>query len=46
MKFAPNHWLERDAIASGDYEVKPDCRQHARVWLRGDYIEAINKTRA
>ena len=35
-----------DAIASGDYEVKPAYRQHARLWLRRDYIEAIKKTRA
>jgi hypothetical protein len=38
--------IERDAIASGDYEVKPAYRQHARLWLRQDYIEAIKKTRA
>jgi hypothetical protein len=38
--------IEKDAIASGDYEVRPAYRQYARLWLRGDYIEAINKTRA
>ncbi len=38
--------IERDAIASGDYEVKPAYRQHARLWLQRDYIEAIKKTRA
>ena len=38
--------IERDAIASGDYEVRPAYRQYARLWLRGDYIEAIKKTRA
>ena len=37
--------IERDAIAAGDYEVKPAYRQYARLWLRGDYIEAIKKTR-
>lgn len=38
--------IERDAMASGDYEVRPAYRQYARLWLRGDYIEAIKKTRA
>ncbi len=38
--------IEKDAIASGDYAVKPAYRQYARLWLRGDYIEAIKKTRA
>ncbi len=38
--------IERDAIASGDYQVKPPYRQYARLWLRQDYIEAIKKTRA
>jgi transposase-like protein len=38
--------IERDAIASGGYEVRPAYRQHARLWLRQDYIEAIKKTRA
>ena len=28
--------IERDAIASGDYEVKPAYRQYARLWLRRD----------
>ena len=37
--------IERKAIASGDYEVKPAYRQYARLWLRGDYIEAIKKSR-
>jgi hypothetical protein len=38
--------IERHAIASGDYEVKLAYRQHARLWLRRDYIEAVKKTRA
>ncbi len=38
--------IERDAIASGDYEVRTAYRQYARLWLRGDYIEAIKKSRA
>jgi len=38
--------IERDAIASGDYEVKPAYRRYARLWLRRDYIEAIKKARA
>jgi len=38
--------IERDAIASGDYEAKPAYRKYARLWLRRDYIEAIKKTRA
>ena len=38
--------LKRDAIASGDYEVRPAYRQHARLWLRQDYLDAIQKTRA
>ncbi|MCP4116913.1 MAG: IS1 family transposase [Desulfobacteraceae bacterium] len=38
--------IEMDAIASGDYEKKQAYRQYARLWLRGDYIEAIKKTRA
>jgi transposase-like protein len=38
--------IESDAIASGDYEVKPAYRKYARLWLRGDYIEAIKKARA
>ena len=38
--------IERDAIASGDYEVKPAYRRYARPWLRRDYIEAIKKARA
>jgi transposase-like protein len=37
--------IERDAIASGDYEVKPAYRQYARLWLRRDYIDAIKKAR-
>jgi hypothetical protein len=37
--------IEKDAIASGDYDVKPAYRKHARLWLRRDYIEAIKKTR-
>jgi transposase-like protein len=37
--------IERDAIASGDYEVRPAYRQYARLWLRQDYIEAIKKSR-
>jgi hypothetical protein len=35
--------IERDAIASGDYEVKPAYRRYARLWLRRDYIDAIKK---
>ncbi len=38
--------IEKDAIDSGDYEVKPAYRKYARLWLRGDYIEAIKQTRA
>ena len=38
--------VERDAIAAGDYQVKPAYRQYARLWLRRDYIEAIKKARA
>ncbi len=38
--------IERDAISSGDYEVKPAYRQYARLWLRQDYIDAIKKARA
>ena len=38
--------IETDAIASGDYELKPAYRKYARLWLRGDYIEAIKKARA
>jgi len=38
--------IERHAIVSGDYEVKPAYRQHASLWLRRDYIEAVKKTRA
>jgi transposase-like protein len=38
--------IEREAIASGDYEVKPAYRQQARLWLRRDYLEAIKKSRA
>jgi len=37
--------LEKDVLASNDYELKPAYRQYARLWLRGDYIEAITKTR-
>jgi transposase-like protein len=37
--------IEREAIASGDYEVKPAYRQYARLWLRRDYIEAIKQAR-
>jgi hypothetical protein len=37
--------IEKDAIAAGDYQVKPAYRQYARLWLRGDYIEAIKKAR-
>jgi len=36
---------ERDAIALGDYEVKPAYRRYARLWLRRDYINAIEKSR-
>jgi len=38
--------IERDAVSSGDYEVKPAYRQYARLWLRQDYIDAIKKARA
>lgn len=38
--------IEKDAIASGDYDVKPAYRKYARLWLRRDYIEAIKETRA
>jgi len=38
--------IEMDAIASGDYEVKPAYRRYARLWLRRDYLEAIKKARA
>lgn len=38
--------IEEAAIDSGDYEVKPAYRKYARLWLRGDYIEAIRQTRA
>lgn len=38
--------VEKDAIASGDCEVKPAYRRYARLWLRQDYIEAIKKARA
>ena len=38
--------IERDAIASGDYDVKPAYRRYARLWLRRDYIDAIKKARA
>jgi len=38
--------IEGDAIASGDYEVKPAYRRYARLWLRRDYIDAIKKARA
>jgi hypothetical protein len=38
--------IESDAIASGDYEVKPAYRRYARLWLRRDYIDAIKKARA
>lgn len=38
--------IERDAIASGDYEVKTAYRKYARLWLRKDYIEAIKNARA
>ena len=41
----PDH-IERDAIVSGDYDVKPAYRRYARLWLRRDYIEAIKKARA
>lgn len=37
--------IEEDAVASGDYEVKQAYRKYARLWLRGDYIEAIKKAR-
>lgn len=37
--------IEKDAITSGDYDVKTAYRKYARVWLRRDYIEAIKKTR-
>jgi transposase-like protein len=37
--------IEREAISSADYEVRPAYRQFARLWLRGDYIEAIKKSR-
>jgi len=35
--------IERDAIASGDYEVKPAYRRYARLWLRRDYLDAIKR---
>ena len=38
--------MEKDAIASGDYKIRPAYRRYARLWLRGDYIEAIKKARA
>ena len=37
--------IEKDAVAAGDYEVRPAYRKYARLWLRQDYIEAIKKTR-
>ena len=38
--------IEREAIAAGDYEVKPAYRRYARLWLRRDYIDAIKKARS
>lgn len=37
--------IEREAVASGDYEKKIAYRKHARLWLRQDYVEAIQKAR-
>lgn len=38
--------IEKDVIACGDYDIKPAYRQYARLWLRGDYLDAIKKARA
>ncbi len=38
--------IEKDAIACGDYDIKPAYRRYARLWLQGDYLDAIKKARA
>jgi hypothetical protein len=35
--------VEKDAIASGDYEVKPAYRRYARLWLRQDYMRPLRR---
>jgi len=37
--------IENDAVASGDYEKRPAYRKNARLWLRQDYIEAIQNVK-
>ena len=36
--------IEREAIEAGDYGSPMPFRRHARLWLRGDYDAAVQKT--
>ncbi len=36
---------EREAIACGDYDWRPPFRRYARIWLKGDYIQAVQRSR-
>ena len=40
------HDIERDALESDDYRVTPPFRKHARLWLKGEYIESVKRSRA
>ena len=42
---ADSETIEADALAVGDYQVKPPFRCYARCWLKEDYVEAVRKAR-
>jgi transposase-like protein len=36
--------IERDALKCGDYQVTQPFRKHARLWLRGEYLESAKRS--
>ena len=38
--------IERDALECGDYQVTQPFRKHARLWLKGEYLESVKRSRA
>lgn len=38
--------IEEDAVAAGDYATAYPFRKHARLWLKGDYDAAVNRSTA
>lgn len=37
--------IERDALASGDYQMTQPFRKYARLWLKGEYLESVQRSR-